>query len=208
VATPEQPVPRQPDDLRASDRDRHRIAEQLHAAAAEGRIDLDELGDRLETLYAARTYGELVPLTRDLPVPATAPRPVAATAPAGTEGPSVSIAIMSGCDRSGEWVVPAQHTAFALMGGVELDLRHARFAADDVTITAVAIMGGIDITVPEHLNVEVSGFGLLGAFEGRGAGVRPGGPRVRINGFALMGGVEVKRAKPEIDKGGKELTAG
>lgn len=194
--------PRQPDDLRASDQDRHRIAEQLHAAAAEGRIDLDELGDRLETLYAARTYGELVPLTRDLPVAAAA-RPVARTAPDGSDGPAVSIAIMSGSNRSGEWVVPAQHTALALMGGVELDLRHARFAGDDITITAVAIMGGIEITVPEHLNVEVSGFGLMGGFDGRGAGARPGGPRVRINGFALMGGVEVKRAKPSS---GKELT--
>lgn len=195
--------PQQPDDLRASDQDRHRIAEQLHAAAAEGRIDLDELGDRLETLYAARTYGELAPLTRDLPVPAAAPRPFAAAAPAGAGGPPVSIAVMSGSNRSGEWVVPARHTALALMGGVELDLRHARFAGDDITITAVAIMGGIEITVPEHLDVVVEGFGLMGGFDGRGAGVRSGGPRVRINGFALMGGVEVKRAKPENRK---ELT--
>ena len=92
--------PRQPDDLRASDQDRRRVAEQLHAAAA-------------------AHYGELVPLTRDLPVEATA-RPVARAAPQDTEGPSVSIAIMSGTNRSGEWVVPAQHTAFALMGGVEV----------------------------------------------------------------------------------------
>lgn len=198
--------PQQPDDLRASDQDRHRVAEQLHAAAAEGRIDLDELGERLGTLYSARTYGELVPLTRDLPVEATA-RPVARAAPQGAEGPSVSIAIMSGTDRSGEWVVPVRHTAVALMGGVELDLRHARFAGDEITIIAVAIMGGIDIVVPEHLNVEVDGFGLMGGFDGRGAGVRSGGPRVRIVGFAFMGGVDVKRAKPEIDKGGKELTA-
>jgi hypothetical protein len=93
------------------------------------------------------------------------------------------------------------------MGGVELDLRHARFAADETTITAVAIMGGIDIVVPEHLDVEVDGVGLMGGFGGRRIGARSGGPRVRITGFALWGGVEVKRAKPEIDKGGKELTA-
>jgi hypothetical protein len=198
--------PQQPDHIRASDQDRHRVAEQLHAAAAEGRIDLDELGERLGTLYTARTYGELVPLTRDLPVEATA-RPVARTAPEGAEGPPVSIAIMSGCDRSGEWVVPAQHTAFALMGGVELDLRHARFVDDETTITAVAIMGGIDIVVPEHLDVEVDGVGLMGGFGGRRIGARSGGPRVRITGFALWGGVEVKRAEPGIDEGGKELTA-
>jgi hypothetical protein len=187
-----------PDDFRASDQDRERVAAQLHAAAADGRIDLVELDERLAALYAARTYGELVPLTRDLPVPATGavvtPRSHAEIVPAS--GPAISFAVMSGCDRAGEWVVPAQHTAFALMGGVELDLRHAKFAAAEVTITAVAIMGGIGITVPHDMHVVCEGFGLMGGFDGRGAGVRQGGPRVKINGFALMGGVEVKRAKP------------
>jgi len=68
-------------------------------------------------------------------------------------------------------------------------------------------MGGIEITVPDHLDVVVDGFGLMGGFAGHSTGARPGGPRVRITGFALMGGVEVKRAKPEVDSGGKELTA-
>ncbi len=184
-----------PDHFRASDQDRHRVAGQLHAAAAEGRIDLDELGERLETLYAARTYGELVPLTRDLPAEPHA-APVSRIPPVSGLGPAVSVAIMSGCDRSGEWVVPAQHTAVAVMGGVELDLRHAQFAAAEVTITAVAVMGGIEITVPHDLHVVCHGFGLMGGFDGRGAGARPGGPRLTVNGFALMGGVEVKRAKP------------
>lgn len=58
--------------------------------------------------------------------------------------------------------------------------------------------------VPEHLNVEVDGCGLMGGFGGHSIGARTGGPRVRINGFALMGGVEVKRAKP---KSNKELSA-
>ncbi|MBW0124291.1 DUF1707 SHOCT-like domain-containing protein [Pseudonocardia oceani] len=196
----------QPDDhLRASDQDRHRVAEQLHAAAAEGRISLDELGERLETLYAARTYGELVPLTRDLPLEVTGRRVAPAAVPEGVTGPSVSVAVLSGCHRSGEWVVPVRHQAVALMGGVELDLTHARFAGPDVTITAVAIMGGIEITVPEHLHVEVDGFGFMGGFDGRAAGARPDGPRVRITGLALMGGVEVKRAAPELDRTRKAL---
>lgn len=115
-------------------------------------------------------------------------------------GPSASVAIMSGCRRSGEWIVPERHHAVALMGGIELDLTHARFAGPEVTITAVAIMGGIEITVPEHLDVVVDGFGLMGGFDGRGAGARSGGPRVRITGLAFWGGVEVKRAAPELDR--------
>jgi Domain of unknown function (DUF1707) len=54
--------------LRASDSDRERVAERLHQAMAEGRLDQDELEERLEALYGARTYGELDALLGDLPV--------------------------------------------------------------------------------------------------------------------------------------------
>ena len=53
--------------LRISDEDRHQVAELLRQAAGEGRIDLDELDERLEATYPAKTYGELVPITVDLP---------------------------------------------------------------------------------------------------------------------------------------------
>jgi Domain of unknown function (DUF1707) len=50
------------------------VAERLRRAAAEGRLDPQELEERLGAAYAARTRGELVPLTTDLPVaPAPAP---------------------------------------------------------------------------------------------------------------------------------------
>lgn len=189
------PVP-DPDRLRASDQDRHGVAERLHAAAAEGRLTLDELGERLETLYAARTYGELAPLTSDLPDPAGRRAPAPAHSTGASGGQPVSVAFMSGCDRSGEWVVPARHTAVAFMGGIHLDLRHAVFTAPQVTITAVAVMGGIEVTVPHDMDVEVTGIGVMGAFEGKGSDVRPGGVKVRVNGVAFMGGVEVKRAEP------------
>jgi Domain of unknown function (DUF1707) len=57
--------------LRASDADREQAAERLSHATAEGRLTADELEERLEALYAARTYGELDPLVADLP--ATSP---------------------------------------------------------------------------------------------------------------------------------------
>src|SRR4051812_23583901 len=54
-------------ELRASDADRERVAEVLRDALAEGRLDMEEFEERLEVTYKARTYGELVPVTRDLP---------------------------------------------------------------------------------------------------------------------------------------------
>src|SRR6188508_243851 len=57
-----------PSRLRISDADRHRVGEVLREAAGEGRLDIEELEERLEAAYAAKTYGDLVPLTADLPV--------------------------------------------------------------------------------------------------------------------------------------------
>jgi Flp pilus assembly protein TadB len=53
--------------LRASDADRDAIAERLHRAAVEGRIEPDELEQRLHLALRARTYGELGRLVADLP---------------------------------------------------------------------------------------------------------------------------------------------
>jgi hypothetical protein len=54
--------------LRASDADREQVAERLRHATAEGRLSGDELEERLEALYASRTYGELDALLVDIPV--------------------------------------------------------------------------------------------------------------------------------------------
>lgn len=69
--TPQQPAPDpfSADHLRAGDGDRERVAEQLRHAHGEGRIDDDELADRLGRCYAARTFAELHRLTADLRTP-------------------------------------------------------------------------------------------------------------------------------------------
>jgi hypothetical protein len=54
--------------LRASDEDRERLVEELNEHAVAGRLDTDELEDRLKSAYAARTTAELDVLRRDLPV--------------------------------------------------------------------------------------------------------------------------------------------
>jgi hypothetical protein len=54
--------------MRASDADRERVAEMLREHAGEGRLEPDELEQRLEVAYSAKTLGELDALTVDLPV--------------------------------------------------------------------------------------------------------------------------------------------
>jgi Flp pilus assembly protein TadB len=53
--------------LRASDADRDAVADRLHQAAVEGRLEPDELEERLHRALRARTYGELRRLVADLP---------------------------------------------------------------------------------------------------------------------------------------------
>jgi hypothetical protein len=63
-------------ELRIADADRDRTVEHLRAAAAEGRLDPDELEERLSRALSARTQGDLDAVLRDLPepqVPAPAP---------------------------------------------------------------------------------------------------------------------------------------
>ena len=53
--------------LRASDADREQAAERLRKATAEGRLQAEELEDRLGSVFSARTYGELDTQVADLP---------------------------------------------------------------------------------------------------------------------------------------------
>jgi hypothetical protein len=54
-------------NLRAADADREQVAERLRKSHGEGRLDMDEFQQRLERCYAAKTFGELRELVRDLP---------------------------------------------------------------------------------------------------------------------------------------------
>jgi Domain of unknown function (DUF1707)/Cell wall-active antibiotics response 4TMS YvqF len=204
--------------LRASDADRERVAEVLREAAGDGRLSMEELDERLEAVYAAKTYAELEPITRDLPATGTANVPAPAAPPAGDPArfggdptSHMAVAILGGFSRRGDWVAPKQFTAVAIMGGGEIDLREARFADPVTTINVVAIMGGVEITVPEDATVRVNGIGLMGAFDhsSSGTGV-PGGPTIVVNGVAIMGGVDVRRKRPKNKKPqrDKELDAG
>ncbi|QYX79760.1 DUF1707 SHOCT-like domain-containing protein [Streptomyces akebiae] len=208
-------------DLRASDADRERVSEQLRDALAEGRLDLEEFEERLDATYKARTYGELAPITRDLPgagavaPPAVVPQPSVSLVKGPAEeaswperivggiGSSTwGVAIMSGFERKGRWTVPERFDCFAFWGGGELDLRDAYFAQREVTINCVAIMGGINVIVPPGVEVVVRGIGVMGGFDHSEEGVpgEPGAPRVVLTGFAFWGGVGVERKVPKAER--------
>ena len=196
--------PPDPSLLRISDSDRHKVADVLREAAGEGRIDLEELDERLELTWGAKTYADLVPITADLHLPTHLPphaQPATSPVPRPSQVPAVghasSTAIMGEVKRQGVWAVPAHHSAFALMGSVVIDLRQAQLAARETLINASTIMGEVKIIVPAHFNVVMDGTPIMGEF-GHGkdrtpAEVGPDSPTVRVRGMAMMGSVTVQR---------------
>ncbi|WP_433336974.1 DUF1707 SHOCT-like domain-containing protein [Spirillospora sp. CA-294931] len=201
---PERAEPSGPPQMRASDTDRDRVAQILRDAAGEGRIGLDELDERLNTVYTAKTYAELEPVVRDLPATQGAAPVAAPSGLVGGDAPvrTTGIAVLSGFNRRGVWKVPAEFTAFAFWGGGTVDLREATFAAQEVRIRAWAIMGGIEIIVPDDIAVDVRGIGVMGGFNDvPSAAAPPGAPRVVITGLAFWGGVGIKRKNRKKKKG-------
>lgn len=68
VDPPEEPAKL---DIRIGHVEREAAVNRLQSAFSEGRLDVTEFDQRVAQVYAARTAGELVPLTADLPVTGT-----------------------------------------------------------------------------------------------------------------------------------------
>ncbi|MEV7779302.1 DUF1707 domain-containing protein [Kitasatospora sp. NPDC088351] len=194
-------------ELRASDADRERVAELLRDAYAEGRLDVEEHAERIEAAYGAKTLGDLVPLTRDLPAhravsfekpPLDAPdqRPAGPVRlPARQESPSM-VAIFGGASRKGRWRVGSHLRAVAVFGGVEIDLTDAVFESPEVVIEVTALFGGVDIKVPENVSLHGGGVGIFGGFDVKEqTAADPYAPVVRVKGAAVFGGCEAKPRK-------------
>ncbi|MFG2286944.1 DUF1707 domain-containing protein [Streptomyces sp. NPDC048595] len=185
-------------DIRASDADRDRIAEILREALAEGRLDPEEHAERIDTVYRAKTMGELEPVIRDLPATGGA-----ATKPAGAGtyayGPGAPapdqnlVAIFSASVRKGRWRVPARINAVAIFGSVEIDLTEAVFPQQQVQINVTSIFGNVEIRVPENVTLRSSGSGVLGNFEiHTNESEDADAPQLLVNGYAVLGNVEAR----------------
>lgn len=192
--TPEVELPdvRSAADLRCSDVDRERVAEALRQAAGDGRLTLTELEERLDATFNARTYGDLQPITRDLPqgpyplpggnsvgrwqrgeaAPAVGLRPGMqpgarpAARPASGEPvrPLERItSVLSGEKRAGRWEVPARIEVMSVLGEVVLDFTEAIVRTREIEIQAGVILGSLTLIVPEGIDVRLEqGANILG----------------------------------------------
>ena len=192
-------------ELRASDAERERTAEVLRVAASEGRLDLEELEERLGSVYEVRTRRELEQLIADVSVEPLRAAGVAATADersgltvkAGPGGDRWVISVMGGHDKRGRWRIAPRCTVVNIMGGSDVDLNDAELSEPVTEVNMYSIMGGGTIRVPHGVEVHVSNFALMG-----GNGVKlgdevapPGAPVIRIRLLSIMGGSEVNRGR-------------
>ncbi|MFJ2113831.1 MULTISPECIES: DUF1707 domain-containing protein [unclassified Streptomyces] len=200
---PQKPVaPAEPPAIRASDADRDRTADILREALAEGRLDAEEHGERIDAVYRAKTVAELEPLVRDLPAAGANGRPFAAADPHGAYGytpedahaPAENlVAIFSSSTRKGRWRIGSRTNAFSLFGNIEIDLAEALFGQRVTVINATAIFGNVEIEVPENISLRGNGSGILGNFEVHNLEAeQPDAPVVVVNGYSVFGNVEAK----------------
>jgi predicted membrane protein len=87
--------------------------------------------------------------------------------------------------------------AFAMFGGVEIDLRKAASTNEEILIEANAIFGGVEVRLPDSWDVLVRGSGIFGGYEDKTIDSRVTQqdgkrPRVIVNGYAVFGGVQIE----------------
>ena len=191
-------------NLRASDADRDQVATLLSTAYAEGRLTQEEHDERVDQLMAAKTFDDLIPITRDLVIvgalapvatPQTTNRFTIDTAGQNPQSDKM-VAIFGGVTRSGKWRVRKNIQALALFGGMDLDLRDAIFEAPVVEISGLWCFGGLDIKVPEGIELQDQTAGIFGGTDVRDIGEpSPGAPTLVIKGVTLFGGVSVHGPK-------------
>jgi hypothetical protein len=188
------PEPARPPGLRASDADRDRVADLLGTALAEGRLSAEEHSERLDSLYAAKTYDELELLTEDLPSAHPPKISLSKDLPPPVRQSGHMLAVFSGIERKGRWLAEPTTTATCVFGGVELDYREAVLPQREVVVNVTCVFGGVTITVPPGVRVESSVMAIFGGVSDPGNDTLDrDAPVIRLTGFLLFGGVEIKR---------------
>jgi hypothetical protein len=194
-----------PHAILASDAERAQTAARLKQACVEGRLTLDEFGERVKLVHAARTRADLEALTHDLPAaPPEAAALVAAPIARGAGGTLArrppqrfmrqTVALMSSVERTGSWQIGEVSRVVAVMGSCKLDLRDAALCDPVTTIAARIVMGSLEVIVPPDVEVELDATAIAGSQTARLSRPQPGprAPLVRITGVVLMGSVTVR----------------
>ena len=182
---PREPRPPTP----VSETEREATVEALQHAAAQGRLGLDDLSDRVGAALTAENADQLHAVTAG----------IGAAPQVGTvDSVSSVVAVLGDRRQVGRWRLPRALRAHGVLGDVHLDLRDVVVSDDVVDIRAVTFLGNLTVDVPEGVEVELTGFDVLGDRELRLASVprATGTPLIRIRAHGILGDVDIRTPEP------------
>ncbi|GII04352.1 hypothetical protein Pta02_63600 [Planobispora takensis] len=181
-------------DLRVSHEERDEVAEKLRVAAGDGRLTLEELDQRLEVALAARTYGELEAVLRDLPA-----APGAARTPAPVSKELIHLKTGSGqIRRDGVWAVPRRMEVEIGSGHAILDFTQAVLTHPAMDLSVAIGSGRLLLIVPPGVAADVDSVTVRSGSIRQRARLEPGAPvklLVTVSGSVKSGSVVVRRPR-------------
>jgi hypothetical protein len=167
----EQPPP----TPRASDNDRERAAAVVQEAHSDGRLDFEELDERLTQIYSAKTQLELRNATADL-VPVRS----------GSAAAEVVIrAKHSAQKREGAWQVPERVVATAEHSSLRLDFTDAVVRWPEIEVSADVLHSSLVMIVPQGWSVSIDDVELShGSSKNKTTAAAPNGVHLHVSGRA------------------------
>ncbi|WP_345493849.1 DUF1707 SHOCT-like domain-containing protein [Nocardia callitridis] len=189
-------------DLRVSDLEREHVGQLLQKAVGLGMLSLGEFTERMDTVLAAKTRGELNAVLIDLPGIQLGGRPFGPTAPPRYTAPAVGSARSDGAirgrfssvQRRGPWHVPPTLRIDCWFSSVDLDFTTAIMSTQVVEIRVDATCSSVDLIVPREATVDLNGLDLVGS--GAHNRVRTGPPigplHLVVHGRLNLSSVDVK----------------
>ncbi len=172
--------PPNPDEPIGDD-DRQIAVEQIQRAMATDVVRFEELDDRFEQIYAARTRSELELALAGLPLPP----PPEAPAPRHPVSP-VSYSLF-GDVKVGGWVSVGREVTYGSgFGDVLVDLSSA-YLRGDTTVRVRSIFGDVTVIVPDGIRATLESTTFFGDRKQLLGEPVPNAPHVRVVGAALFG---------------------
>ncbi len=189
--------------LRVGHAERDAVAAILQEAAADGRLEMDELDERLDAALRAKTFADLDPLVADLSadLPWRSHAGAMALAAQGPPQPGYTREDplrldggMSSEKREGVWTVPPFLRISSGAGSVKLNCLRATAAARVIDVEVIAGIGSVVIIVPD-------GWAAIDDRLGRSMGSKtigvpgtpaPGCPLLVLHGSVGLGSFKVR----------------
>lgn len=177
--------------VRASDADREAVVTRLQSAVGEGRINLDEFGQRADAAYAAVNRAELDLLVADLPT-----HPYRAVEIVGRR-PQEELSSVFGDIKLAVSTAPPQR-ASTVFGDIRIDLRGLRTGAERIDLHLSTVFGDIDVIVAEGVDAELHGRTVFGDRKVQLAPVERlvGTPLVVVHSRAIFGDLRLRSLAP------------